>query len=279
MTKLFILLQHILPTRVLTQACGYFASTRNPLIKNFLISVFIKVFRVDMDEAIYPRAQDYENFNDFFTRSLKEGLRPLADPEQYILCPADGAISQLGKIREDRILQAKGRDYSPAELLGSRELGELFLDGDFATIYLSPKDYHRVHMPLSGNLQHTRYRRGGLFSVNKVTAEGVPGLFARNERMVNFFETDHGLVAVVMVGAMIVAGIDTVWGGGRKDGPHPIEYSDSSVQLGAGEEMGRFYLGSTAIILFQKGQIDWLDGLEAGRPVTMGQALAQRVAS
>ena len=229
-----------------------------------------------MDEAIYPTAQDYACFNDFFTRSLKDGLRPLHDAGRSILCPADGQVSRTGKIQRGRILQAKGREYTPAELLGSDELGNLFLEGDFATIYLSPKDYHRVHMPLSGTLRETHYRRGGLFSVNKATAEGVSNLFARNERMVNIFETDHGLVAIVMVGAMIVAGIETVWGGGRRDGPHPIDHSNSSLLLEAGDEMGRFYLGSTAIILFQKNQISWRPDLAPGSAVKMGQALGTR---
>lgn len=278
--NLFILLQRSIPQHALSRFAGMFAECRHPLVKNPLINVFIKVFGVDMSEALYPQANDYANFNEFFTRPLREGLRPLADAQRFVLSPADGAVSQLGVIEKDQIFQAKGHTYTVADLLGDTSpsegsLSAQFENGTFATIYLSPKDYHRVHMPCAGTLVSSHYVPGELFSVNQITAKHVPRLFARNERLVAVFETAHGKVAVVLVGAVIVAGIRTVWGGGPQ-GPPGVQTSfPQDWTLEAGQEMGRFYLGSTAVVLFQNGACEWSPELAAGSPLRLGQAIGR----
>lgn len=276
MDTLFIFLQYILPQHLISRLVGYLAATEISWLKNALISTFIGQYNVDMSQAVHERAEDYKSFNEFFTRPLKEGMRPLADNTQFILNPADGAISQLGDIEQGRIFQAKGQSYSTLELLGGdAELANKFDGGKFATIYLSPRDYHRIHMPLAGTLKSTQYIPGDLFSVNQTTAENVPRLFSRNERLVAIFDTAHGDVAVVMVGAMIVAGIETVWGTSGRDQARLQDSFSPAITLNAGDEMGRFYLGSTVVLVFQKDQIEWQD-LQAGDAVQMGQALAKR---
>ncbi|MEL0252935.1 MAG: archaetidylserine decarboxylase, partial [Novosphingobium sp.] len=207
----FVALQHILPQHALSRIAGSFASRRKPWLRDMLIHRFIKAFDVDMRDAARGEG-DFASFNDFFTRELRPGARPLADAGEFILSPADGAISQLGDISSGRILQAKGRDYTVAEVLGDTgEDWRRFDGGHFMTIYLSPRDYHRVHMPATGTLKSTTYVPGKLYSVNLATAAGVDRLFARNERLACLFEGEDGGFASVMVGAMIVAGIDTVW--------------------------------------------------------------------
>jgi len=222
------------------------------------------------------------SFNDFFTRELKPGARPLADASQFILSPADGAVSQLGPITGGRIIQAKGRDYSVAEILGcGAEEAARFEGGRFITIYLSPKDYHRVHMPAAGTLAATSYIPGDLYSVNVATAAGVDRLFARNERLSCRFDGPDGHFASIMVGAMIVAGIDTVWPNTfRTHAGAPVheDFAGAGHDFAAGDEMGRFHLGSTVVLLFEPGRIEWLDGLGPGVPLRMGQALARRLA-
>ncbi|MBA4046012.1 MAG: phosphatidylserine decarboxylase [Erythrobacter sp.] len=276
----FILLQHITPQHALTRLAGRLAASQQPWLRDAMIRRFVDAYDVDMSEAARGLGQ-FASFNDFFTRELREGARPLADPGQFILSPADGAVSQLGSITQGRIFQAKGRDFTASELLGhGAEVAARFEGGSFITIYLSPKDYHRVHMPAAGVLQSTAYIPGDLFSVNGVTAEGVDRLFARNERLACLFEGPDGSFASVMVGAMIVAGIDTVWphrftGHGRS--VEHEDFAEAAVQLGAGDEMGRFYLGSTVVLLFEPGRVAWLDGLKAGDPVRMGQAIGRRV--
>ena len=231
-----------------------------------------------MSEAEQSDHTAYPSFNAFVTRPLREGVRPLADGD--VLCPADGAFSQLGPITDGRLLQAKGRHYSVIELLGGDAArAAQFAGGEFTTIYLSPRDYHRVHMPVSGRLSVTTYVPGQLFSVNGVTAEHVEGLFARNERLVCHFETDHGPMAMVLVGAMIVAGIETVWSGRVAPPPKTpvtLDYVDlpEPVQLDKGEEMGRFLLGSTVILLFPQGSITWDERYGPGSETRMGEALA-----
>jgi len=232
-----------------------------------------------MSEASEP-ASAYPSFNAFFTRALKPGARPLADAETFVLSPADGAVSQIGPIAGGRIVQAKARDYSVAELLGGDPAQAARFDGGrFVTIYLSPRDYHRVHMPAAGNLRETRYVPGDLFSVNAATAEGVERLFARNERLACLFDTPLGAMASVMVGAMIVAGIETVWGG--RVVPHGAAIEEvrftQRPAFAAGDEMGRFYLGSTVVLLFEPGRIEWLDDLAPGSTVRMGQAIGRRL--
>ncbi len=279
MEKLFVLLQAIAPQHLLSRCTGFLADLEGPAwLKNRVIEQFIRVFGVDMSEAEQADHTAYRTFNAFFTRPLREGARPLANA--HVLCPADGAISQLGPIVDGRLLQAKGRHYSAIELLGGDAArAAQFAGGEFATIYLSPRDYHRVHMPVTGRLTATTYVPGQLFSVNGVTAEHVEGLFARNERLVCHFETDYGPMAMVLVGAMIVAGIETVWSG--RVAPPPttpvtVDYVDlpEPVQLEKGEEMGRFLLGSTVILLFPQGSVAWDERYGAGSETRMGEALA-----
>ena len=277
--KLFIGAQYLLPQQLLSRAAGLLAENETPWLKNLLIEKFIRQFRVNMNEAEQPDYRTYRNFNSFFTRALADGVRPLCD--SGIACPADGQVSQLGKIETGRIFQAKGQSYSTTELLGGdATLAQQFDDGLFATIYLSPRDYHRVHMPASGKLLRSIYVPGDLFSVNNTTAANVPRLFSRNERLVAIFDTEHGPMAVVLVGAMIVAGIETVWAGQVAPRRRQIEVQDYSappqtVQLARGAEMGRFKLGSTAVVLFGKDSgLQWQ--AQAGEAVRMGQALATR---
>ncbi|MFZ1741505.1 MAG: archaetidylserine decarboxylase [Pontixanthobacter sp.] len=278
-SRLFVWLQYILPHHGLSRLAGALARSERPWLKDRLIRRFAAAYSVNMAESERELAQ-FRSFNDFFTRSLKPGARPLADPRKQVLSPADGAISQLGLIEQGRIFQAKGQSYSAAELLGGDGvLAAKFDGGSFMTIYLSPSDYHRVHMPVAGKLKHTTYIPGDLFSVNAVTAENVPRLFSRNERLSCVFDTAHGTMACVMVGAMIVASIETVWGGLIPPHRKTIEItrfdrSDNTVpSLAAGGEMGRFLLGSTVILLFEPGQVGWLAGLQAGDSVRMGQPI------
>ena len=277
----FVLLQHLVPQRALTRFAARLAASERPWLRDAMIRRFADAYGVDMSEAARGFGQ-FTSFNDFFTRELKPGARPLADSAELILSPADGAVSQLGTITGGRILQAKGRDFSAAELLGhGEEVAARFEGGRFITIYLSPKDYHRVHMPAAGALQSTAYVPGDLFSVNAATAESVDRLFARNERLACLFDGSDGSFASVMVGAMIVAGIGTVWphrfaGHGRK--VEREDFTERAVELAAGAEMGRFYLGSTVVLLFEPGRVAWLERLKPGDAVRMGQAIGRRPA-
>lgn len=279
MDKIFIFLQYIVPQHLLSRATGWLAELEHPLwLKNWVIGRFIQQFKVDMSEAAEPDHEQYANFNAFFTRPLVEGARPIADAD--IVCPADGAVSQLGSIEAGRIFQAKGQDYSTYELLGGdAEWAQRFGNGRFATIYLSPRDYHRVHMPVAGKLLATTYVPGDLFSVNGVTAENVERLFSRNERLVCYFDTEFGPMAMVLVGAMIVAGIETVWSGQVAPPPKTPTSQDyralpEAVELEKGEEMGRFKLGSTVILVFPENSIEWDSGYSAGTPTRLGEPLA-----
>lgn len=279
--SLFILLQHLLPQHLLSRAVGRLAECRTPWVKNLFIQWFRKRYQVDMSEALQPDPTAYEHFNAFFTRALKPDARPLDDAPGAILSPADGAISQLGRIEHGRIFQAKGRSYALTTLLGGDlQRAQPFINGRFATIYLSPRDYHRVHMPVSGTLRECVYIPGDLYSVNQTTAEGVDSLFARNERLVAIFDTELGPMAMVLVGAMIVAGIETIWSGQVAPLPRQPLVLDpppgrAPVCLAAGDEMGRFKLGSTVILLFGADAMHWLDGLKAGDPVVMGRRIGQ----
>ena len=277
--QLFIALQYVLPHHLISRGAGLLAECKVPAIKNPFTNWFVKQYNVDMSEAQEENPEAYACFNDFFTRPLKEGMRPLADDKNAVVCPADGAISQLGDIQYSQVFQAKGHDYSLTELVGGDpELAREFDDGTFATVYLSPKDYHRVHMPLTGTLRKMIHVPGRLFSVNQTTAENVPRLFARNERAVCIFDTEKGPMAVILVGAMIVASIETVWAGlvtPHKRKVQTFDYTPESIQpvvLERGAEMGRFKLGSTAIVLFGKDKVKWAEELAAEKPVRMGQA-------
>lgn len=276
----FILLQHLLPQHLLSRAVGYLAASRINWIKSPFIKLFAKQYQVNMSEALIEDLDQFANFNEFFTRELKPGMRPLADAK--LVSPADGAISQIGTIDYGRIFQAKGRGYGLTTLLGGHtEISDPFINGRFATIYLSPKDYHRVHMPVTGTLRETIYIPGDLYSVNQTTAEGVDNLFARNERLVAIFDTEYGPMAMVLVGAMIVAGIETVWAGQvapqqNKSWRISHQKPPEPVILEKGAEMGRFKLGSTVVLLFGKDAIEWSDQLKAETPVQLGQAISSQ---
>ncbi|WP_299939950.1 archaetidylserine decarboxylase [uncultured Microbulbifer sp.] len=273
--KLFAALQYLAPQHALSRAAGWLADTEIKLIKDPFTRWFVEKYGVNMREAKETDCTAYRTFNDFFTRALKEDARPIVTGEHSLACPADGAISQLGSIHDDRIFQAKGHDYSLLELVGGDpELAAQFNHGHFATVYLSPKDYHRVHMPIAGTLRSMTYVPGQLFSVNTVTAENVPRLFARNERLVCLFDTAAGPMAMILVGAMIVAGIETVWAGQvtphRRDVRISHYLNNAPIHLEKGQEMGRFKLGSTVIMLFGADRVCWLDTLEAESLVHMG---------
>lgn len=279
--RLFIFMQYILPHHTLSRLIGRFAECETPWFKNRLIAWFIKRYNVNMSEALLEDPSAYKHFNDFFTRELKADARTADTTDKAVLSPADGAISQQGEIEYGRIFQAKGHSFSLLELLGGdAERAAPFMGGSFSTVYLSPKDYHRVHMPLTGILREMVYIPGRLFSVNQTTAGNVPELFARNERVACIFDTEHGPMAVVLVGAMIVASIETVWAGLITPPMRELrsyDYSQTARQpitLEKGMEMGRFKLGSTAIVLFGPGHVAWEEGLQAGSPVQMGQRLA-----
>ncbi|MFY0677988.1 MAG: phosphatidylserine decarboxylase [Neptuniibacter sp.] len=279
--SLFILFQHIVPQHLLSRLVGTIADSKTPWVKNLFIRWFAKKYQINMSEAREEIPSNYPSFNAFFTRELKADARPIDQTEFSIVSPADGAISQLGDIEHGRIFQAKGRGYGLSTLLGGDQIrADQFINGSFATIYLSPRDYHRVHMPVTGTLTHTTYIPGDLFSVNQTTAEGVDQLFARNERLVAYFDTEYGPMAMVLVGAMIVAGIETVWSG--QEAPRlkkPIHtpfnnQCSSPITLEKGEEMGRFKLGSTVILLFGEDRISWESSLAATSPVQLGRVIA-----
>lgn len=278
--KLFALSQYLLPHHLLSRLTGRLAECRIEWVKNLLISRFIKQFKVDMSEAEQEDPTAYGNFNAFFTRPLKAGIREIATNPKSLASPADGAISELGSLEHGRVLQAKGIHYSLTRLLGGdTEKAKPFMGGSFATIYLSPKDYHRVHMPLEATLKETLYVPGRLFSVNQATADNVPGLFARNERLVCFFDTPAGPLAMILVGAMIVAGIETVWEGQVTPPVREVKLKNFAdpepVVLEKGQEMGRFKLGSTVILVFGPDAVQWREDLQNGTPVRLGEALAE----
>ncbi|MBW8192571.1 archaetidylserine decarboxylase [Neiella marina] len=282
MDSLKVALQYCFPQHGLSRLIGRFAAAEAGSVTTHAIQWFIKRYKVDMDEAANPDPGSYKTFNDFFTRALKEGARPIDDGAQSLVHPADGAVSQCGPINNGQIFQAKGHEYSATALLGGDEqLAEQFNHGSFATIYLSPTDYHRVHMPCDGVLRRMIYVPGKLFSVNPLTAQNVPGLFARNERVVCIFDTPVGPMAQILVGATIVASMETVWAGtitppaGNQifSWQYPVE-GPTSVHLNKGDEMGRFKLGSTVILLFGQDAVSLADDLQAEAPTRMGQVMA-----
>ncbi|WP_163082047.1 archaetidylserine decarboxylase [Acinetobacter baumannii] len=270
--ELFIKAQNLVPQHQLSRVVGKVAASENPILKAAVIHAFKTKYGIDLSIAEQGNALKYKSFNDFFTRALKDGVRLVDENPDSIVSPADGAISQIGKITAGEVFQAKGQSFSVEKLIGDPQLAQPFKEGEFATVYLSPRDYHRVHMPFSGTLTETLYVPGELFSVNQVTAENVPGLFARNERMVCLFDTELGRMAVVLVGAMIVAGIETVATGKVKPSGR-IELQHHELKLEKGAELGRFYLGSTAIILFEKDKIEWEKRFKAESVVVMGERM------
>jgi phosphatidylserine decarboxylase len=255
--------------------------TRSQVVwfKNAFIRFISWKFKVDINEAASASLDDYPSFNAFFTRQLRDGIRPIAEGESVVASPVDGAISQLGPISQGRIIQAKGHDYSVVELLGGDDvLAKQFEQGQFATIYLSPRDYHRIHMPLSGKLTAMRYVPGKLFSVNQRTARAVPGLFARNERVVTVFETAYGPLVQVLVGAIFVGSMETVWAG-QITPPYGKAIQDwqyqgnQALMLNKGEEMGRFNMGSTVVLLLPPGMPAFDSRWQSGKPIKLGEAM------
>jgi phosphatidylserine decarboxylase len=278
--RLKVLVQHLLPKRSLTNLAGRVARARGGAMTTRLISWFVRKYGVNMNEAENPEVTGYASFNDFFSRPLKPGARPIADAD--FVSPVDGAISQLGAIDDHHMLQAKGHLFTTTELVGGdKELAGHFRHGSFANLYLSPRDYHRLHMPCDGRLKRMIYVPGTLFSVNPVTARGVPNLFARNERVVCVFESaEHGPFVMVLVGATIVGSMATVWHGvvNPKRGGKVVDwrYHDQVILLEQGEEMGRFLLGSTIVMLFRNGAIAFNEAWEPERPVRLGEAMGNR---
>jgi phosphatidylserine decarboxylase len=274
MPRPFIWLQHSLPQHALSRLTGWLAERERPRwLRQLVLRAFVRRYGVDLAEALPSDLAAFPTFNAFFTRALKPGARPLDDAR--VVAPVDGRISQLGRCDGDSVLQAKGRHYSLRALLGGDDAAAApYRGGGFATIYLAPRDYHRVHMPCEGRLVATRYVPGRLFSVNPVTTAGVDRLFARNERLVCHFEGAAGPFAVVLVGAMIVAAIETVWCGRvRRDSGAPLP--PRPLTLAQGAELGRFCLGSTVILLFPPDTVTWAAPLRAGATVRMGTALAR----
>jgi len=270
--QLFIQAQKVVPQHRLSRVVGKIAASENPIVKTAVIAAFKTKYGIDMSIAEQTNALKFKSFNDFFTRGLRTGVRAVDADSTAIVSPADGAISQLGKIENGDVFQAKGQKFTVENLIADPQLAEPFKNGDFATVYLSPRDYHRVHMPFAGTLTETLYVPGELFSVNQTTAENIPGLFARNERMVCLFDTELGRMAVVLVGAMIVAGIETVATGKVKPSGR-IELNQHNLFLEKGAELGRFYLGSTAVILFEENKMQWDEKFKANSTVLMGEAL------
>lgn len=273
-----VLPQYLMPKQAMTALAGKFASARLGGLTTAVIRGFVARYGVNMAEAANPDTASYTSFNDFFTRALKPGARPLADAD--LICPVDGAISQFGPIDKDQIFQAKGHSYSITALVGGDATqAARFENGHFATLYLSPRDYHRIHMPCAGQLTRMVHVPGDLFSVNPTTARGVPGLFARNERVVCFFDSANGPFVLVLVGATIVGSMATVWHGQvnppRTGVLRHWDYPAGKVSLQKGEEMGRFLLGSTVVMLFPKGPLQFNPEWAPARAIRLGEAMAQ----
>jgi phosphatidylserine decarboxylase len=269
--------QYLLPKKLLTMLAGAIAGMRLGSVTRWMVRRFVAKYRVDMSEAADPRIESYASFNDFFTRPLREGARTISNAP--FVCPVDAAISQYGPIEHDQLFQAKGHSYSTRALVGGDQaLAHRFDHGHFATLYLAPKDYHRIHMPCEGRLKRMIYIPGDLFSVNPLTARHVPSLFARNERVVCEFECAHGPMVMVLVGATIVGSMATVWHGvvnpPRTRAPREWRYDDQDIVLAKGAEMGRFLLGSTVILLFPQNVLTFTPDWAPTRAVRLGEAMA-----
>jgi phosphatidylserine decarboxylase len=273
---LAVLPQYLLPKKALTALAGKFAGARLGATTTAFIRWFVKRYNVNMAEAANPDVASYASFNDFFTRPLKAGARPLAAVD--FICPVDGAISQFGPIQKDQIFQAKGHSYSTTALVGGdAQVAAEFENGSFATLYLSPRDYHRIHMPCDGTLRSMTYVPGDLFSVNPTTARGVPGLFARNERVVCVFDSERGPWVMTLVGATIVGSMATVWHGQVNPPRLPQvtewHYDAGKVVLRQGEELGRFLLGSTVVMLFPQNTVAFNPQWAPAKPLVLGEAM------
>lgn len=278
--RCFILLQHLLPQHTLSAMMHRLARCRVRWLKNLMIRIVIRQFDVNMAEAEITDPDRFASFNEFFTRTLNPECRPVCAEPGAIVSPADGAVSRNGFIQGQDMLQAKGRQFSVHTLLGAdSSLTRIFSDGAFATIYLSPRDYHRLHMPCAGRLSRMIHIPGDLYSVNDITTASVNNLFARNERVVTIFETDHGWMALVLVGAIFVSSIETVWHGEvtppRSRSIRSWTYEESPPEFDRGAEMGRFNMGSTIIVLFEKDRIKWLDSMVPGHKTRIGEIIAR----
>ncbi|NNE38893.1 MAG: phosphatidylserine decarboxylase, partial [Gammaproteobacteria bacterium] len=279
MTSITVFFQHLLPQHMLTGLMYKIARSRWEPFKNFLISRFIDYYKVDMSIASITDAKSYPHFNAFFTRELKTTARPVDMADNTIVSPVDGTISQFGKIHKDILMQAKGKDYKLSTLLGGNvDLSKRFENGQFMTIYLSPRDYHRIHMPVSGKLKSMSYVPGKLYSVNQATTDHVNNLFAINERIISIFDTGLGRVALVMVGAIFVGSMEPVWAGEITPASHrelkQITYGDQVIELDKGQEMGRFNMGSTVILLFEPNSIQFRENMNIDLPLNMGSGIA-----
>jgi len=277
--RLFVGMQHLLPQHLLSRAMHALARVRARPVKSLAIRGFLRFYAVNLAEAEHPDPAQYESFNAFFTRALKPGARPVDPSPAAVVSPVDGTVSQAGPIERDMLLQAKGIRYSVADLLGGDPgMAERFQDGSFATIYLAPYNYHRIHMPLAGSLTQARFVPGDLFSVNAVTAAQVPGLFARNERVVCLFDTTVGPMAVVLVGALFVGSMSLSWLGEVRAAPgrrvHELGTGGSPVTLDKGAELGLFNMGSTVILLWPRGAVQLDRHLAPGSVVRMGERIA-----
>jgi phosphatidylserine decarboxylase len=275
--------QYILPKHLISRLLGWAASKELGAVTQFFITTFIKAFDINMSEAHFEDPRAYKTFNEFFTRPLKEGIRPIKADDQQLCHPVDGSVSQFGDINGDSIFQAKGHDFSLTTLLGGKpELATPFKGGKFATIYLAPRDYHRIHMPIDGTLTDTLHVPGELFSVNPLTAHNVPGLFARNERVVALFDTPIGKVAMVLVGATVVASIETVWAGNITPPAGKYvqhwQHEGEQISLKKGDEMGRFKLGSTVVMCFEADKIDFED-MSPAMTTRLGEVMANIINS
>ena len=275
--RLAVLLQYLLPKQAISEVAGWVADWRGGRVTTALIGWFVRRYRVNMAEAAQPDVAAYPTFNEFFTRALKSGARPLSNAA--LICPVDGAISQFGRIDGRKIFQAKGHNYSSVALVGGdADLASQFDGGYFATLYLSPRDYHRIHMPCDGILRRMIHVPGALFSVNPATARGVPGLFARNERVVCVFESAQGPFVLVLVGATVVGSMATVWHGvvnaTRQAKIKDWRYHDGNKLIKQGEEMGRFLLGSTVVMLFPKSLMEFNPAWQPAAPVRLGEVMA-----
>lgn len=276
--KLTCQMQHLLPHHLLSRLVANFANCDVSFIKNNLISLFIKAYQINLDEAQSTNLNDYATFNEFFTRALKPQARPIDQNLNSIVSPADGFVIQSGTINQGKLLQAKSTEFKLKELLSSDHYAKNYEEGSFFTVYLSPKDYHRVHMPVAGTLRSTVYIPGKLFSVNYQSVQHVANLFCRNERLVCFFDTEIGEVAVILVGAMLVAGIETVWGEREtpcySKGIVTKEYKKQQIHLDKGAELGRFKFGSTVIVLFGPQKVE-LNSFSEQQPIKMGEQIAK----
>jgi len=279
-----VLLQYLLPKQAITQIAGKLANYQGGFLTTSVITWFAKRYQVNMTEAVNPDITSYKTFNDFFTRPLKSGARPIAQAD--FICPVDGAVSQFGEIKKDQIFQAKGHSYSTLALLGgNKSLAKKFENGYFSCLYLSPKDYHRIHMPCKGTLKSMTYIPGSLFSVNPTTAQGIPGLFAKNERVVcEFNSKQHGDFIIVLVGATIVGSMATVWHDAangiinppRTGKPKTWNYNQSILKFEQGEEIGRFLLGSTVVMLFEKGSLQFNPKWSPASVIKLGEVMGNK---